>query len=273
MRNIFSYKDFVKENQNIQGQIQSQVQPMVQQPIQIEQTQVQQPIQNQNAPNLSKFANMIDFTYIREDATKDNLDEIIELTKSNNFYSIVVNPDLVDYLAYELEGTEIKTVSTLDYPDGESNTSDKISIAIETISNGADEINMVMYYKGVKDAYVEDDEETKKSLLDSVENDIREIANECHKNGVILKVIIESGLLTLEETVIACQLATNAGADYIQTSTGTKEVGAELKKVKEMRRVLPDHVKICVAGGVRTLEQCNMYYPYVDRIATSVIPK
>lgn len=258
MKNIHTYNDFVKENQNIQNQVQQPVQQLV---------------QNQVSPNLSKFANMIDFTYIRNDATKDNLDEIIEITKANNFYGIVVNTDLTDYLAYELEGTEIKTITTLDYPDGDSNTSDKLTTVIESISDGTDEVNMVMFYQGVKDAYVEEDEETKKSLLDSVENDIREIANECHKNGIVLKVIIESGLLNLEETVIACQIAANAGADYVQTSTGTKDVGAEFKKVKEMRRVLPDHVKICVAGGIRTLEQCNTYYPYVDRIATSVVPK
>lgn len=249
MQNIFSYKDFLKENQNIQIQ------------------------QIQNTLNLSKFANMIDFTYIRNDATKDNLDEIINIVKNNNFYGVVVNSNLTDYLSYELEGTEIKTITTLDYPDGESNTSDKVQSAIENISDGTDEINMVMYYKGIKEAYTEDDPETKKSLLDSVENDIREVANECHKNGVVLKVIIETGELNLEETTIACQISANAGADYIQTSTGTKGIGAELKKVKEMRRILPDHIKICVAGGIRTLEQCNEYYPYVDRIATSVIPK
>ena len=232
--------------------------------------------ENQNTPpQLSKFANMIDFTYIREDGKKENLNEINELAKTNNFYGIVVNPEFTDYVAYNLdeEDTNIKTITTLDYPDGDSKDIEKTSMAIEAISDGTDEINMVMYYKGVKDAYVEEDEETKKSMLDGVENDIRNIANECHKNGIILKVIVESGLLTLEELVIACQIAVKGGADYIQTSTGTKEMGAELNKVKEIRRIVPDYVKICVAGGIRTLEQMNQYYPYCDRFATSVIPK
>ncbi len=230
--------------------------------------------ENQNAPlQLSKFAGMIDFSYIREDATKEGLNEVIEIAKSNNFYGIVVNSKLTDYLAYDIDGTNIKCITTLDFPDGDSSDVDKLSMAIESISDGTDEIDMVMYYQGIKDAYVEEDEETKKSILDSVENGIRVIANECHKNAVVLKVIIESGLLNLEELVLACQIAANAGADYIQTSTGTKSVGAELIKIKEMRRVLPDYVKIKVAGGIRTLEQCNMYYPYVDRIGTSVIPK
>jgi deoxyribose-phosphate aldolase len=229
--------------------------------------------QNQSKPQLSKFDKMIDFTYIGENTTKDNLNEIIEIAKANKFHGIVVSPEFTDYLAYELDDSDIKVITTLDFPDGVSKDVDKLSMAIEAISDGTDEIDMVMWYKGIRDAHIEDDEESKQSLLDAVENDIRGIANECHKEGKILKVIIESGLLTLDELVTACQIATNAGADYIQTSTGTKEVGAELKKVKEMRRVLPDYVKIKVAGGITTLEQCNMYYPYVDRIGTSVIPK
>jgi deoxyribose-phosphate aldolase len=244
MKKLNSYKNFVNENQNP--------------PLQI-----------------NKFASMIDFTYIREDAKKENLNEIIELAKTNKFYGIVINPEFTDYIAYNLdeEETNIKTITTLDYPDGDSKDVEKTSMAIEAISDGTDEINMVMYYKGIKDAYVEEDTDTKQSLLDSVENDIRNIANECHKNGIILKVIVESGLLTLEELVIACQIAVKGGADYIQTSTGTKQMGAELNKIREMRRILPDYVKICVAGGIRTLEQMNQYYPYVDRFATSVIPK
>lgn len=244
MKKVNSYQDFLNE-----AQVQTQ------------------------AIQLSKFAKMIDFSYIREDATKDNLNEIMELAKTNNFYGIVVNPEFTDYVAYDLDGTDIKVITTLDFPNGDSKDMDKISMAIEAISDGTDEIDMVMWWQGIKKAYAEEDEEKRQTLLNSVEKDIRGIANECHKNAVVLKVIIESGLLTLEELVIACQLATNAGADYIQTSTGTKEVGAELSKVKEMRRILPDYVKIKVAGGIRTLEQCNQFYPYVDRIGTSVIPK
>ena len=234
--------------------------------------EAQSQIQTPNL-QLSKFAKMIDFSYIRDDATKEELNQIIEMAKSNHFYGVVVNPEFTDYLAYDLDGTDVKTITTLDFPDGDSSDVDKLSKAIEAISDGTDEIDMVMWYQGVQDAYKEDDEDTKQSMLDKVENDVRAIANECHKNAIVLKVIIESGILTLEELVVACQIAANAGADYVQTSTGTKGVGAELTKVKEMRRVLPDYVKLKVAGGIRTLEQCNMYYPYVDRIGTSIIPK
>ena len=240
------------------------------------QTQAQLPVQGDTqvqGPQLSKFAKMIDYTFIREDATKENLNEVIEIVKANNFYSIVVNPEFTDYIAYDLDGTTIKVVTTLDFPDGDSKDREKLSMAIEAISDGTDEIDMVMWYQGIKDATLEEDEDTKQSLYDQVGNDIKAIATECHKNAIILKVIIETGVLTLEELVKACQIAANAGADYIQTSTGTKEIGAELSKVKEIRRVLPDYIKIKVAGGLRSLQQLDEYYPYVDRFGISVIPK
>jgi len=242
MKTLNSYKNFVNENQN----------PL---------------------PQLSKFAKMIDFTYIREDARKENLLEIIDLVQLNKFYGMVVNPEFTDYVAYSLDGTDIKTITTLDFPDGDSSDVDKLSLAIEAVSDGTDEIDMVMYYKGIQDAHKEENEEDKQSKLDAVEGDIRAIANECHKNAVILKVIIESGVLTLEELVTACQVASKGGADYVQTSTGTKEIGDTLRNVKEMRRVLADHVKIKVSGGIRTLEQMNQLYQYVDRFGVSVIPK
>lgn len=230
--------------------------------------------ENQNPPlQIGKFAKMIDFTYIREDARKENLLEITDLVQSNKFYGLVVNQEFTDYVAYTLDGSDVKVVTTLDFPDGDSSDVDKLSMAIEAISDGTDEIDMVMYHKGIKEAHKEENEEDKQSKLDLVEGDIRAIANECHKNAVILKVIVESGLLTLDELVVACQIAAKAGADYVQTSTGTKEIGDHLRNVKEMRRVLPDYVKIKVSGGIRTLEQMNQLYPYVDRFGVSVIPK
>lgn len=244
MKKLNSYKYFIKENQE----------------------QVLQ---------LSKFANMIDFYYTRTDATKEGINEIIDLTKLNNFYGIVVNPNLTDYLSYELDESDvtIKCITTIDFPDGDASDVDRLSMVIEAISDGSDEIVTVLNYKWVKDAYIEQDQETKDGLIKSLEDGIRLIADECHKNAIILKVVVESGLLTLEELTLSCQISSNAGADYIQTSTGTKSIGSELSKVKEMRRVLDDHVKICVAGGIRTLEQMQEYYPYCDRFGVSVIPK
>ena len=106
-----------------------------------------------------------------------------------------------------------------------------------------------------------------------MENSIQEIANECHKNGVLLKVVIESGMLSLEELKDMCGIVANGNVDFVQTSTGMKDVGAELSKIKELRRLLPDYIKIKAAGGIRSLEEANQFYPYVDRIGTSSLLK
>lgn len=262
MKKIKNYKDYLNENQVVQ-QVQQGVQHQ----------QVQQVQQKPKSSNLSKYAGMIEFTYIKPNAPDGYLDKMVEAGRKYGFFGIVVDPKYVDRLAFDLTDDDMTIVSILDYPYGNSPTKDKLSMAIELIADGAEEIDMVMDYKKLKKAYKEEDEETKKSLLDQIENDIVKVANECHKNGVLLKVIIESGLLTLEEIKLACELVSNGGADFVQTSTGTQPIGAELSKVKECRRVLPDYVKIKVAGGIRTLEQCELYYPYVDRIGTSVIPK
>jgi deoxyribose-phosphate aldolase len=268
MNKIKKYKDFLNENQIAQPQIQVQVQPEGQ-----SQPQVQPQVQKKSNLRLSKYANMIEYTYIKPNAPDGQIEKMIEDCKRFKFRGIVINPKMIDRIAYNLTDEDITIISMLDFPTGNANTKDKLTDTIELISDGVDEIDMVMDFKKLKKAYKETDEETKKSLLDAIENDIRTIANECHKNGVILKVIMESGELTLEEVVLACELISNAGADFVQTSTGTRMVGSELSKVKEMRRVLPDYVKIKVSGGIRTLEQCEMYYPFIDRIGTSVIPK
>ena len=221
----------------------------------------------------NKVNKIIDYTVIRPGTIKDKVKECIDEAIENGYHSIVVNPDLVDYAVYEIEDSDLKVISTLDFPDGDMRDTEKLNETIKIISDGADEIDMVINIDNFKKAYEQQDEELKKSSYLSMENNIQEIANECHKNGVLLKVVVESGLLSLEELKDICEIVTNGNADFIQTSTGMKDVGAEISKVKEMRRLLPDYIKIKAAGGIRSLEEANEFYPYVDRIGTSSILK
>jgi deoxyribose-phosphate aldolase len=232
-----------------------------------------QTAQSQDTVVQNKVNKIIDYTVIRPGTIKDKVKECIDEALENGYYGIVVNPDLVDYAYYEIEDNDLKVISTLDFPDAEMRDSERLNEAIKIISDGADEIDMVINIDDFKKAYEQDDEELKKSAYLSIENNIQEIANECHKNGVLLKVIIESGLLSLEELKDMCEIVTNGNADFVQTSTGMKDVGAELSKVKEMRRLLPDYIKIKASGGIRSLEEANEFYPYVDRIGTSSILK
>ena len=221
----------------------------------------------------NKVNKIIDYTVIRPGTIKDKVKECIDEALENGYYGIVVNPDLVDFTSYEIEDNELKVISTLDFPDGSMKSNEKLNETIKIISDGADEIDMVIDLDYFKKAYTQDDEELKASSYTSLEEEIKEVANECHKNGVILKVIIESGLLSLEELKDVCSIVTNANVDFVQTSTGMKDVGAELSKVKEIRRLLPDYIKIKAAGGIRSLEEANQFYPFVDRIGTSSILK
>jgi len=238
-----------------------------------ENAQVAQVQLNKDDIIANKVNKIIDYTVIRPGTIKDKVKECIDEALENGYYGIVVNPDLVDFTSYEIEDNDLKVISTLDFPDGGMKSNEKLNETIKIISDGADEIDMVIDLDYFKKAYAQDDEELKNSSYTSLEEEIKDVANECHKNGVILKVVIESGLLSLEELKDICNIVTNANVDFVQTSTGMKDVGAELSKVKEIRRLLPDYVKIKAAGGIRSLEEANQFYPYVDRIGTSSILK
>lgn len=221
----------------------------------------------------NKINKIIDYTIIKSDTIKDKVKEAIEEAINKKYYGIVVMPDLVDFAKFELKEHDIKVISTLDFPNGNMKRIEKLNECIKIISNGADEIDMCINIKEFQKAYNQDDEELKTSSYISIEKDIKEIANECHRNGVILKVIVESGSLTLEELKDICTIVVNGNVDFIQTSSGTGEIGAELSKIKEMRRLLPDSVKIKAAGGIRNLKDANEFYTFVDRIGTSITLK
>lgn len=264
MKNLYKYIDFIKENvQQKEEQVETIVDTTKTQKVQID----------ENEKLRKKLNKIIDYTVIKPGTIKENIKESIDKAIEEGFYGICVSPEFVDYASYEIEDNELKTISTLGFPGDDMKDSEKLNEVIRIISDGADEIDMVIDIDYFKKAYEQDDEDMKNSSYMSLEKGIKKIADECHKNGVILKVVVESGLLSLEELKDICHIISNANADYIQTSTGMKEVGAELSKVKEMRRLLPDYIKIKAAGGIRSIEDANKFYPYVDRIGTSVILK
>lgn len=278
MKKLFNYKQFIKEdidNQQLPNQ------ENIEQP-QIQKTQSDEMIVNTGDtsdykpfidPKLVKFASIIDYTCLKPSTSKDDVNKLIQEAINNKFHSVVVPYDFVDHAAYTIDESKLKVVSVIDYPEGDSKESDKLFQCIELISNGADEIDMVMDWKSLKKAYESEDGEDQQSSYYNIEKEIKNIANECHKNGVILKVIIESCELTIEQVVKACEIVSNAGADFVVNNTGTKTKGYELDKIKEMRRVLPDHINIKVQGGIRNITDCENVYQYIDRIGTSVIPK
>jgi deoxyribose-phosphate aldolase len=270
MKHLINYNKFINEDINNIQPIQSDIniQPQIQ-----DSGNTQLPIYKND--KLIKFTNMIDYTCLRSDINKEMIIQYIKTAIENNFYSICIPMDFIDYTKYTIQDMEsdLKVISVLDFPNGDSKERDNIMDTIKMISNGVDEIDMVIDYKYIKKAYLEEDENDKENMYNQVEEQIRKIANECHKNGVILKAIIEAGVLTYEEIAIACEISSNAGVDFIQTSTGTRENGNDINKIKEIRRLIPEYVKIKISGGIRTIQQCEEFYQYIDRIGTSVIIK
>ena len=211
-----------------------------------------------------QYNQMIDYTKIGEHLTNDKIKEICKEAEENKFYSVCIPSEFIATAASFLESVKISAL--IDFPKGESETKEKIREIDDAIVNGANEIDVVVNYKLIKE---EEQEE--------LEKEIREITEFCHREGVIAKIVIEIGSLNYQEIEKMCTICIDNNADYIMTSTGklTKDDSFEtkLEKVKFMRKILPDEMKIKFSGGVRTTEQIKELKGIVDRIGTSTLIK
>ena len=247
---------------------------------------------NENTNSVDKYNSIIDYTYLKKNTSIDKIKEVCEIAKENNFHSVCVYPEYVSDVYGFLEDNNIKISTVINYPDGKNKSEQNIKDVLTVISEGVDEIDFVMDYKILKETTILEDilkskisrnELTKdeikenqddiKDKYEKIENSILDISNICTKNGILLKIIIESGELSYEQIRKACEICSRVGVDYVMTSTGTKNIGAELEKVKQIRKHLPEFIKIKVSGGIRTIQDAEKFYPYVDRIGTSVILK
>jgi deoxyribose-phosphate aldolase len=225
-------------------------------------------------PDPKRYNQIIDYTYLREDANIDKIEEICRQAKENGYYSVCIRPDFVSYAVNFLEGSNVKVCTVISFHEGTDKTQEKVVETEKSIANGADEIDMVMNWKLLQKWAKESDDEKKKDIEQKVYDDIRKVADVCHgSDSVILKVIIESGELTLEQVKKACELCTKAGVDFVKTSTGYASKGAEIDKVRFMRSILPDHIKIKASGGIRTLQDIETFVNAgADRVGTSSNP-
>lgn len=238
------------------------------------------------------YNDIIDYTYLKEDISVDKIKEICDTAIEHKFHSVCVPPDYVSKAYGFLDDSDVKISTVINYPEGDGKIEKMIKEVNDVISSGADEIDFVMDYKELKETTTlediikskthkgeMDEEEIKEendkiqAKYDKIEGGINDIGNVCHKNGVVFKVIIETSELTYSEIKKACELCIRGGADFIMTSTGKASKGAELEKVKYLRRVTPDYIKIKASGGIRTMETAKKFYKFVDRIGTSVILK
>ena len=175
----------------------------------------------------------------------------------SGFMSVCVNGYYTGYAAKQLEGTDIRVCTVVGFPLGQMAARAKAAEAAIAVEDGAEEIDMVINVAALKDR-----------LYEVVLEDIKGVKKAC--GGALLKVIIETCLLTDEEKVKACQLAKEAGADFVKTSTGFSTEGAKAEDVKLMRGVVGTTMGVKASGGIRDKETAQaMIKAGANRLGTS----
>jgi deoxyribose-phosphate aldolase len=186
---------------------------------------------------------MIDHTLLKADATKEEIVKLVEEAKEYSFASVCVNPTWVKISADMLKDTpEVKVCTVIGFPLGASTSETKAFETKNAIENGANEIDMVINIGALKDKQDE-----------LVEKDIKAVV-EAAKDKALVKVIIETCLLTKEEKVRACELSVKAGADFVKTSTGFSTGGATVEDITLMRETVGPEIGVKASGGVRSRE-------------------
>lgn len=186
------------------------------------------------------FSSYIDHTLLKPDATRAQIRKLCAEARDHGFASVCVNPFFVPQAAKELSGSTVKVCTVVGFPLGCTPTMVKISETKWAIEHGAQEVDMVMNIAAAKSGE-----------WDVVEKDIQALAEACHKSGVILKVILETCLLSNEEKVKACELSWKAGADFVKTSTGFSTGGATIDDVKLMRQTVGENLGVKASGGIK----------------------
>ena len=203
------------------------------------------------------YNRMIDHTLLAPDATESQIKKICDEAKEHHFASVCVNPSWVSFCAKELKGTDSKVCTVIGFPLGATSTKSKEEELKQAIADGAEELDMVINIGKLKDHQDE-----------YVENEIHALKQLC--GNLVLKVIIETCLLTDEEKVRVCLLAKKAGADFVKTSTCFSKGGATKEDVALMRKTVGPEMGVKAYGGVRTREDMeNMIKAGATRIGTS----
>lgn len=188
----------------------------------------------------SDLPKYIDHTLLKPDAAPEQVDVLCDEAAKYHFYSVCVNSSWVERCVRRLGGSGVKTCAVVGFPLGAMETRAKSFEARQAVASGAAEIDMVMNVGAMKS-----------KDLKTVREDMLAVRRAC-RSGIVLKVIIETCLLTDEEKVLACQIAKNIGADFVKTSTGFSKSGATAADIALMRRTVGPKMGVKASGGVRT---------------------
>jgi len=200
------------------------------------------------------IAQIIDHTMLKPEATQETIRRYCAEARTYGFASVCVNSCHVALVAQELKGSGIKTCCVVGFPLGAMITEVKVFEAEAAVKAGAEEVDMVINIGGIKDGNI-----------DFVTDDIRAVVEAV--KPAIVKVIIETCLLSDEEKIAACEAAVHAGAAYVKTSTGFSTGGATVDDVKLMRQTVDNQAKVKASGSIRTHEfACQLVEAGADRI-------
>ncbi|MDH7563607.1 MAG: deoxyribose-phosphate aldolase [Candidatus Bathyarchaeota archaeon] len=203
---------------------------------------------------------MLDSTNVKATATRRDIENLCSEAVRYGFVCVCVNPVYVKLASTLLKNSDVKVCSTVGFPIGTSLTEVKAIEATRAFEDGARELDMVINLSLLKSG----DYSTTKRDIEAVAN-IKQLSKE-----VVVKVIIETALLTREEKVIACKLAKDAGADFVKTSTGLYGKGATVADVKLMRKTVKERMGVKASGGIRTyVDALKMIAAGANRIGTS----
>ncbi|HFI2691827.1 TPA: deoxyribose-phosphate aldolase [Streptococcus suis] len=188
-----------------------------------------------------KLNKYIDHTILKPETTKEQVAQILAEAKEYDFASVCVNPTWVSFAAQELKDSDVKVCTVIGFPLGANTPALKAFETKDAIVNGADEIDMVINIGALKS-----------KNYDLVLEDIKAVVEA--SGDKLVKVIIETCLLTEEEKVKACQLSKEAGADFVKTSTGFSTGGATVEDVALMRKTVGPEMGVKASGGARSYE-------------------
>lgn len=212
-------------------------------------------MERMNYPNVAKY---IDHTLLKPEATKEQLIKLCSEAKQYGFATVCVNPYWVSLAAKELAQSEVGITTVVGFPLGSTTTAVKVAEARDAVANGATEVDMVLNVGALKSG---DDE--------AVLRDVAEVVKAAGE-GITVKVILETGLLTDEEKKRACLLCKEAGAHFVKTSTGFGPGGATVEDVRLMREAVGPELGVKASAGIRDYETtAQMLEAGANRIGAS----
>ncbi len=217
----------------------------------------------ENNLTFEKIAKMIDHAMLKPETTRDEVEKGCVMALKYNIASVCVKGCDISMCASILKASSVKVCGVVGFPHGSSSSRVKLYEAQEALSQGANELDMVLNIARVKQAD-----------YSYIVNEIKDVLCLCRGSGVLLKLIFENCLLERDEIISLCKIASHTGVDFVKTSTGFSVCGARTEDVALMRDYTKDTIGIKAAGGIKTLEDVIKFYNAgASRIGTSSTEK